>query len=232
MSPISVVFSRYNEDMSYIENVSIFSNFKIIIYNKGNKPLPTSLLQKPNVQVIPLPNVGCECHTYLYHIIQNYDHLDDIILFLPGSCYAHPTKWKKTCTLLFFLMNRTRSTFLCAPEKPPQVIWNFTISEYGFSSHENREVYSSDKLNPSPIRPFGKWYEHIFGKDFPLAPITYNGIFAVQREHIHHRSVDFYKNLIQYVNRDIQNECVHYMERSWLAIFHPLPPECKIHYSC
>ena len=36
--------------------------------------------------IINLENVGVCVHTYFYHIIEHYDNLDDIIVFLPGSC--------------------------------------------------------------------------------------------------------------------------------------------------
>ena len=42
--------------------------------------------EKGNVyKTINLPNIGREAHTYLYHIINNYDNLADINVFLPGS---------------------------------------------------------------------------------------------------------------------------------------------------
>jgi hypothetical protein len=36
-----------------------------------------------------LPNVGREAHTYLHHICENYDALDDVTLFVQGDPSAH-----------------------------------------------------------------------------------------------------------------------------------------------
>ena len=48
------------------------------IYHKGNKVIP-------HRQWETLPNVGREGCTYLHHIINKYDYLDDITVFLQGS---------------------------------------------------------------------------------------------------------------------------------------------------
>ena len=60
----------------------------IFIYNKGS----TKVLNIKNSSIINLPNVGYEAHTYLYHIVYNYDKLYNCILFLPGSAWSQPYK--------------------------------------------------------------------------------------------------------------------------------------------
>ena len=40
-------------------------------------------------EVIILPNVGRESHTWLYHMINNYDSLDDLTLFVQGHPFDH-----------------------------------------------------------------------------------------------------------------------------------------------
>ena len=37
-----------------------------------------------------LPNVGRESHTYLHHIVANYDHLASVTVFTQGSISEHP----------------------------------------------------------------------------------------------------------------------------------------------
>lgn len=67
-----IVVARYNEDISWTSKYQP----NVIIYNKGNY-LPKS---------ISLPNVGRESHTYLYHIVNNYNNLADRTIFFQGSC--------------------------------------------------------------------------------------------------------------------------------------------------
>ena len=73
----SIIISRFNEDINWLKDLKDFR--KIIIYNKGN-----SLSNHDNFQIINLDNVGRESHTWIYHIVKNYNNLDDIIIFLQG----------------------------------------------------------------------------------------------------------------------------------------------------
>src|SRR5437868_6471221 len=78
---IGIVIARYNENLYYLDDIRQFLKGYTVnfhIYNKGPTPIP-----KP---CIVLENVGVCDHTYLYHIITHYDNLDDITIFLPGSC--------------------------------------------------------------------------------------------------------------------------------------------------
>jgi hypothetical protein len=78
---VEIVISRYNEDLSWI-NEYPFNQFEYIVYNKGDN----DNFEKNNVKkIINLDNVGRCDHTYLYHIINNYDNLSEHTIFLPGS---------------------------------------------------------------------------------------------------------------------------------------------------
>lgn len=69
---LDIVVARYNEDISWTYKYRP----NVIIYNKGNDPIDGSIL---------LPNVGRESHTYLYHIISNYNNLANKTVFVQGG---------------------------------------------------------------------------------------------------------------------------------------------------
>jgi hypothetical protein len=55
-------------------------------------------------KIVNLPNVGKCDHTYLYHIINNYNNLSKILVFLPGSINMENKKnTKQSCCCNFFL---------------------------------------------------------------------------------------------------------------------------------
>ena len=86
---VEIVVARYNENLEWLKHHP-FSEYNVIIYNKGtnnNFYKPKKLKYIENLE-----NVGKCDHTYLYHIIKNYDNLSDITIFLPGSCNM---KWKQ-----------------------------------------------------------------------------------------------------------------------------------------
>jgi len=74
-----IVVARYNEDLSWLKNLP--KSIKITIYNKGNDDIEYSFIK--------LPNVGRESHTYLHHIINNYDKLADQTIFCQGDSIFH-----------------------------------------------------------------------------------------------------------------------------------------------
>ena len=59
-----------------------------------------------------------------------------------------------------------------------------------------------------------------------MSRINYLGIFSVSRDHIHNRSMSFYKKLIKDFPNHPNAEVGHYLERAWPAVFHPVPKEC------
>ena len=74
----SIIISRFNEDLSWLDHYK--ENFNITIYNKGTKLSNISF-----GNIISLPNVGRESHTWVHHIFNNYENLDDKNIFLQGK---------------------------------------------------------------------------------------------------------------------------------------------------
>lgn len=79
-----LILARYNEDISWIDKVDVE---KITIYNKGENNL--------KYKCIKLPNIGRESHTYLYHIIENYDNLTELTIFSQGDPFFHSPHFLK-----------------------------------------------------------------------------------------------------------------------------------------
>lgn len=80
-----IVVARYNEDLAWLNKLD--DNIIITVYNKGENNIVK--INKPNVKIIKLPNIGRESHTYLHHIISNYDNLADQIIFCQGDSIFH-----------------------------------------------------------------------------------------------------------------------------------------------
>lgn len=78
---IDVVVARYNEDVSWLDNVT---SARIIIYNKGNP-----LQSKHIVRNIPNHPTGREADTYLHHIIEYYEELAETTWFVQGNPFDH-----------------------------------------------------------------------------------------------------------------------------------------------
>jgi len=99
MENVNIIVSRFNEDLSWL-NEDPFNKFTYIIYNKGDN----DFFCKTNViKIVNIKNVGKNDHTYLYHIITDYDTLANILVFFPGSLNITPTKKKNETNFLIVI---------------------------------------------------------------------------------------------------------------------------------
>jgi hypothetical protein len=73
---VNIVVAKYNENTEWTKKL----NHKITIYDKSENPIEGS---------IKLKNVGREGETFLYHIVTNYNNLDDVTVFLQGNPFEH-----------------------------------------------------------------------------------------------------------------------------------------------
>eukprot|EP00927_Polykrikos_kofoidii_P077258 TRINITY_DN74216_c0_g1_i1.p1 TRINITY_DN74216_c0_g1~~TRINITY_DN74216_c0_g1_i1.p1 ORF type:complete len:699 (-),score=78.48 TRINITY_DN74216_c0_g1_i1:37-2133(-) len=69
-SQVEIVLAQYDEDVSWSE---VYASIRTV-YCKG-----TAAMRPP--ACVPLPNVGREGHTYLHHIVENYDNLAEWTVF-------------------------------------------------------------------------------------------------------------------------------------------------------
>ena len=217
---IELVVSRYNEDLKWT-NVKPFSKYPVVCYNKGtNDNYNVNYLK----QDIKLSNVGRESHTYLYHIINNYDNLAEITVFLPGSVNTNVyNKWKRANMLMNKLDSHNSSIFIGAEhDNVRDELYDFKMDDYNSTNPSNNTLNPETKLQLSSIRPYGLWYDkHFSGID--VTYISYSGIFALSREHILQNPKSYYENLIHELSMSSNPEAGHYFERSWVAIFYPTP---------
>ena len=72
------VIAHYNENLDWLMPIANHSH----VYHKGTDLQPSLL---PLNAWEWLPNIGRESHTYLYHIINNYDTLPEVTVFLQGD---------------------------------------------------------------------------------------------------------------------------------------------------
>ena len=62
-----LIISRFKEDISWLNS---YKEFKLYIYNKGDEVAYNNCKN-----IINIPNLGRESHTWLYHIVNNYNKL-------------------------------------------------------------------------------------------------------------------------------------------------------------
>lgn len=222
---IQVVVARYAEDLSWLRGLGLPG----LVYNKGLGLDPDSL--PPGIEVLALPNVGREAHTYLTHIIAHYDALPLYTAFLQGNPFTHlapPEEPRVTPEGL-----RQRLLELMAKDTPLAGLAWFRLRCDGLGRPH-------DLADPAKE---GRWKG--WGKDIPVAR-TYEALFQapapgefiaraatgnmlVRRDRILARPLDFYCRALDLVlaDPDDAKNTGHALERLWQAIFSGAasPPE-------
>lgn len=215
---VQIVVSRYNENLSWL-NEFPFNQFNYIVYNKG----PNSDFEKNNVtKIVELPNVGRCDHTYLYHIVHNYQNLSNIVVFFPGSVNLPNKIQHAKKILLFILKTRYRKAFFLGSynQSLKLAFKDFTLDHWRASGEENRALNPENELKKCILRPYKKWYNYFFG-DQPGHWVTFGGMFSIDKRDIIKHPINRYISLINTVNSSSNPEAGHYIERSWGAIFYP-----------
>ncbi len=202
-----LIIARYEEDISWLK---AYKDFNIVIYNKGN-----IIKKKELKKIINLKNVGRESHTWLYHIVNNYNNLDDINIFLQGkiddlNCMAfqNPNYYLKGLDKYGFSASRLG---LLGP-----LHWQWHV---GIEKNEKyKQQWENLEISRSNIgfRNFAK-------KILPSIPLfvatSYGGCFAVKKEKILQYNIQFYKDLLDVLSKNKNPIEGHYMERLWCYIF-------------
>jgi hypothetical protein len=226
MTNIDIIIARFNEDLSWTQEAP-FNLFKYIVYNKGSNE---NFIKTNIKQIINIENVGKNDHTYLYHIIKNYDNLSNIIVFFPGSLNMDFKKNKAKKILNNIIKNNySKAYFIGEYHNELKKHFNdFKLDDWTTSDKNNLLLNNESTLKKCVIRPYGKWYTYFFGNIIAHWS-TWWGIFSVDKRDIIQHPVERYQRLFQTVNTYSNPEAGHYIERAWGAIFYPLKYTIKIH---
>lgn len=165
---MKIVVSRYDEDMEWTKKYT-----NVIIYNKGNALVGYS-------NVIDLPNIGREGHTYYYHIYTNYDSLDEYTIFLQGNPFDHTPNLHGILKDIHEFNNEYAT--LCS------------------------QVYLTNNINcpTHPNLPMLEVYETLFGECKEIKSFVFGAgaQFIVSKDCIHKRAKEFYKGIINLLGYD------------------------------
>lgn len=225
---VDLVIAHYKEDLHWLGKPPFNQPYKTVhLYTKAEEPqtLPSCPVSSAPCKISRLPNVGVCDHTYLHHIYTNYDTLADITVFLPASAsLPHKIERAKKIVATAFEKGVALVPAIERPRPVHEHSANFTLTRWVTSEESNRTPGESYFHAPASPRPFGAWYKG----HFPGVSTRYEtnaGIFAATREMIHRRPRSFYKSLLDEVSKHRFHEASHFIERSWSAIFDPLPAE-------
>jgi len=184
-------------------------------------------------KIISLPNVGRESQTYLHHIIQKYDYYnfecgggrfgrnDGAVVFLQGHPFDHSPNIIKN----LYKYKENYKELL----KERQSARQSPTDDGGEFAYLGETLHVTNILNPRDHRnikwPLRQIYSQLFNikyeKDLPTADLEfYNGAqFIVSINTILSNDIEFYKQMIQHVSKDVRPKAGFVFERLWSLVF-------------
>ena len=216
---VEFVVAHYTEDVGKLLDRlrAERPDARATVYSKGPSPPPGAHV---------LPNVGREAHTFLHHIVERYDSLAGVTVFLQASALGEDAganaamKRAGLDNLLRCLrcLRRLREDpardFACGlPD--PGFDPNFVLPAWKGATDEHEKA-----LAPASPRPLRAWYEAHVGRPFPPPFWCVASQFAASARLLRARPRDFYARLLaQLAAAGPDAEAAHFMERSWAGAF-------------
>jgi hypothetical protein len=193
-----IVIAKYTENTSWVTRY--YSSYKCTIYDKSASVSGTG----------NLPNVGRESHSYVHHIIHNYDSLAGVTVFVQGNPSDHIDTTK-----LVQLAEEARA-------HPSGLSQNAHRHRVGVNSAfaEFTATYHTRQIKPfTPPFKMGAWWEHTMKSPWPENPRWYMGAcFAATKQAIRSVPLETWRHISDMLAYDVNPITTYFMERCWYIL--------------
>ena len=168
-----LVISRCYEKINWIKKVSSFFD-DIVVYDKNDDG---NAFSSEHCKVVTLPNFGRECHSFLTHIISNYENIKKYshMVFLQANPSDHSPNFIK---ILTDNRNYSYKTFFLVENDINKLSYNYEPIE---------------KVHPIGL-PLFSFYYHLFCDEIvDKIGQSRNSLMIVPSKNIVFRSKNFYQ---------------------------------------
>jgi len=124
-----IVVSRYNENVDW---TNIYDKKNLKIYNKG---------KKIEQSCEHIENIGREGHTYLTYIIENYENLEDYIVFTQGDPFEHSPSFIKLTKKYYKYFNKYQPLTWRWKDYDKEIEWLSNENSMGIPPMECRKKF-------------------------------------------------------------------------------------------
>ncbi|EGB15462.1 hypothetical protein DND132_2258 [Pseudodesulfovibrio mercurii] len=205
---IRVIIARYREDVSWASRLGCPHT----VYDKGGDLGPDAR---------KLPNIGREAHTYFTHIVNEYDALAPLNVFLQGDPFDHLDDRGRTT------VETLRKTLEDVADRGVPfrgLAWFKLKSDRLGRPHDLRKPENEGRwAGWGRDIPVGELFERLFGVAMPDEIICRapTGNFCVTGERIRTRPKSFYEFCLRLIEDDPLDagNTGHAFERLWQHVF-------------
>jgi hypothetical protein len=216
---IACIITRYKEYIDWIDFIEKFVDI-FYIYNKGpDENLFKNLVLTPElsnkIKIIKLENIGRIDHTLTYHIVNNWDSLEETIINLPASVLMCRLKGSYLSAIRKRLHQLDRWNGFYSPRFRKVDNFNYSIDNYQAEGACNR---NDNPFIKSEYPDFLTWKSAIID-DLPMKCVAMRGMFVVNRENIKFISKEIYERMLISLSVGDNIENGHFAERIWGHLF-------------
>lgn len=233
-----LVIAHFREDLGWLEHC-LDKVGRVYVYCKDAKycmrGIPLGDWQKERLHIVHLANEGRESHSYLYHLVHNYQNPAQRTVFTLGSLNGNFMRWASFRRALE--RERPEVYVETISQHEHQTILDYEVaSKSGVAysmgdgyDHEHKAQFSAANVAPASVRPFSSWYKKFLGEDLTLhnkelctAKETHGAIISVSKAQWLHIPVQTYRALLVENSGANATESGYFMERAWRYMF------CKV----
>lgn len=200
---VRVVVARHSEELEWLALLP--EDYEIYISNSGEdiSDIPASVSQK--VVAVRVENAGREAGHWLRYIVDNFDNLADINVFLQGSPHVGHTPD------ILFKMERSdienrNFAYLCVSREPTRVL--------GEGSFQPRTLIGT-----------------AVGRKFKIVELSTGGVWGAQhfvtKETIQNYPLEWYAAILSKANKPM---FAHTFEHAWNVVY-GVPPDARLELS-
>jgi hypothetical protein len=196
-----LVFNYYNSNDFESIIPSLDPSFKVTIYNKSGKNLG-----RYSNEII-CENIGREGHTYLFHIIENYDTLSDITAFMQDDFFNHLFNYEYFINNFNNNINEMFYQFPCS--------WRIGDGVSTLSrTVKNGYLDLFTMPNNFSIREFSEKFNIHLPEIYQTETCAH---FMISKERIHRHPKKLYQDLLEWLLSDERNG--YTLEHCWKILF-------------
>lgn len=206
----SLVISNYNNDLKWL--YPILKNHEYLNLYLYDKSEFINSVYYDKFKVKKIPNFGYNILSYCTHIIENYDCLDDIVIFIKGNLIER----EHTNFEIFDKALRSNTLFLIERYHESTCL---TVNDVGYVEPNNNWY--------APYHPskYASTYNDFLNLLFENPPhpqfirFAPGANFVVPKWNILKYSKNFYEKIAKYVSHDKLSLESHFAERAFYSIW-------------
>lgn len=191
----TIIAAHYNENIEWM--TAIPEDVNVHLYTKSDIEIPKKISDLSNFKFYRLENIGNEGHTYLTHIVKNYESLEGLLYFIQADPHEHCTDF----------IQKLEENFIGGISDFNLITTVYGINSESYDKHINHKY---DNIKPEDIK--NKIFSDPWNDAEAADNINYvidrlpdinkqkknwifnaNGLYSVRSNVIKERNIEFYK---------------------------------------